>query len=80
MSENKELKADKKLTPRQIEVIKCVGKGLSNKLIAYQLGLTEGTVKVHVTVILKILGVTNRTAAVIEAVKQGYINQEDTHI
>ncbi|MBO4293978.1 MAG: response regulator transcription factor [Alphaproteobacteria bacterium] len=63
----------KKLTPRQIDVLRGIAKGLPNKLIAYELGLTEGTVKVHVTVILKTLGVTNRTGAVMEAVKKGYI-------
>ena len=72
-------RTEKKLTPRQVDVVKAIAKGLSNKLIAYELGLTEGTVKVHVTVILKILGVTNRTAAVMEAVKQGYINKKDVH-
>lgn len=73
-------KSTKKLTPRQIEVIKCIARGLSNKLIAYELGLTEGTVKVHITVILKILGVTNRTAAVMEAVKNGYISNADANL
>ena len=73
-------KTIKKLTPRQIEVIKCIARGLSNKLIAYELGLTEGTVKVHVTVILKTLGVTNRTAAVMEAVKNGYISKSDVNL
>ena len=73
-------KSAKKLTPRQIEVVKCIAKGLSNKLIAYELGLTEGTVKVHVTVILKILGVNNRTAAVMEAVKNGYISKEEVNL
>lgn len=68
---------DKKLTPRQIDVIRGIAKGLPNKLIAYELGLTEGTVKVHMTVILKTLGVLNRTAAVIEAVKKGYITKEE---
>ena len=80
LGENDIKKLDKKLTSRQIDVVRAIGKGLSNKLIAYELGLTEGTVKVHVTVILKILGVTNRTAAVIEAVKQGYINKEEVYI
>ena len=67
----------KRLTRRQIDVIRGVAKGLPNKLIAYELGLTEGTVKVHITVILKTLGVTNRTGAVIEAVKKGYITKEE---
>lgn len=67
----------KKLTPRQIDVVRGIAKGLPNKLIAYELGLTEGTVKVHITVILKTLGVTNRTGAVIEAVKKGYITKAE---
>ena len=73
-------KTTKKLTPRQIEVIKGIARGLSNKLIAYELGLTEGTVKVHVTVILKVLGVNNRTAAVMEAVKNGYISKSEVNL
>lgn len=63
----------KSLTERQIEIVKCIAEGLSNKQIAYKLNLTEGTVKVHITVILKVLNVKNRTSAVIEAAKRGYI-------
>lgn len=70
----------KKLTPRQVDVVRAIARGLSNKVIAYELGLTEGTVKVHVTVILKVLGVTNRTAAVLEAVKQGYIQKDEVNL
>ena len=70
----------KKLTPRQVDVVRAIARGLSNKVIAYELGLTEGTVKVHVTVILKVLEVTNRTAAVLEAVKQGYIKKEEVNL
>jgi len=65
----------KSLTNRQIEIIKCIAEGLSNKQIAYKLSLTEGTIKVHITVILKILNVKNRTSAVIEAAKRGYISE-----
>lgn len=64
----------KGLTERQIDIVKCIAEGLSNKQIAYKLNLTEGTVKVHITVILKILNVKNRTSAVIEAAKRGYIS------
>lgn len=63
---------NRKLTGRQIDVLKCLVKGMQNKEIAHELGLTEGTVKVHVTVLLKALGVSNRTAAIMEAVKLGY--------
>lgn len=66
----------KGLTERQIEIVKCIAEGLSNKQIAYKLNLKEGTIKIHVTVILKTLNVKNRTAAVIEASKRGYIKDE----
>ncbi len=61
------------LTPRQIEVLEKVAEGKSNKVIAYELGLSEGTVKLHVTAILKLLNVNNRTGAVREAERQGLI-------
>jgi len=52
------------LTERQIEVLKLIDVGLSNKAISRKLGLSEKTVKVHVTAILKSLNVGNRTQAV----------------
>lgn len=55
------------LTQRQWEVLNCLREGKSNKQIAYELGLSEGTVKIHVTAIFKSLGVKNRTQAVIAA-------------
>lgn len=70
----------KDLTPRQIEVLKAISRGLSNKQVAYELGLTEGTVKVHVTIILKTLGVNNRMMAVKQALKKGYLTTEDTQL
>lgn len=67
--------SNKHLTPRQKAVLEAIASGKANKQIAYDLGLTEGTVKLHVTAILKILGVNNRTAAVIEATKLGLIKK-----
>ncbi|EWY41403.1 transcriptional regulator [Skermanella stibiiresistens SB22] len=55
------------LTQRQRDVLGCLREGKSNKQIAYELGLSEGTVKIHVTAIFKSLGVKNRTQAVISA-------------
>jgi DNA-binding NarL/FixJ family response regulator len=55
------------LTPRQREVLELLGQGRSNKEIARALNLTEGTVKLHVTAILKALNVSNRTKAVVVA-------------
>ena len=54
-----------KLTRRQIEVLELLGQGDQNKVIAKKLDLSEHTVKIHVTAILKALGVTNRTQAVL---------------
>ncbi len=55
------------LTPRQRDVLTRLRDGKSNKQIAHELGLTEGTVKVHVTAILRHLGVRNRTQAALSA-------------
>ena len=55
------------LTPRQRDVLTRLREGKSNKQIAHELGLTEGTVKVHVTAILRNLGVRNRTQAALTA-------------
>lgn len=65
------------LTPRQIDVLELIAKGLSNKQIAFELGLTEGTVKLYVTAILKSLNVYNRTGAVVEAARLGLIKKND---
>ena len=59
--------ADRKLTPRQQEVLQCLAQGHSNKEIAYQLGLSQGTVKIHIAAIFRAYKVRNRTQAVIAA-------------
>lgn len=53
------------LTPHQFRVLMMLGEGLLNKQIAYQLGVSEATIKAHVTAILRKLDVTNRTQAVL---------------
>jgi DNA-binding NarL/FixJ family response regulator len=55
------------LTPRQLDVLHGLLKGLPNKLIARELGLTEGTVKIHIAAILRVLQARNRTDAVLRA-------------
>jgi DNA-binding NarL/FixJ family response regulator len=55
------------LTPRQIEVLRLLARGLPNKSIANALGVSEGTIKVHLIAIFRTLGVRNRTAAVVAA-------------
>ena len=66
-----EEKAEVQLTPRQTDVLGLLSRGLSNKEIARELDLAEGTVKLHVTALLKVLGVANRTHAVVKAVSLG---------
>jgi DNA-binding NarL/FixJ family response regulator len=55
------------LTPQQVRVLMMLSGGLLNKQIAYQLGVSEATVKAHVSAILQKLGVDSRTQAVIAA-------------
>ena len=55
------------LTRRQLEVLAKLVEGLSNKVIAAHMNIAEATIKMHVTAILKKLGVTNRTQAVLAA-------------
>ena len=55
------------ITDRQAAVLTLLGEGLPNKVIARKLGLSEHTIKIHVTSILKTLGAANRTQAVIAA-------------
>ena len=57
------------LTPQQVRVLMMLSEGLLNKQIAYQLGVSEATVKAHVSAILQKLGVDSRTQAVIAAAK-----------
>ena len=61
------------LTERQTAVLQSVGEGRSNKAIAYELGLSEKTVKSHITAIFKILNVVNRTQAVTAGRENGLI-------
>ena len=55
------------LTPQQVRVLMMLSGGLLNKQIAYELGVSEATVKAHVSAILQKLGVESRTQAVIAA-------------
>ena len=64
------------LSTREIEVLELVARGTSNKEIAKQLWVSETTVKSHMLHIFDKLGVTDRTAAVTEALKRGIIRLE----
>ena len=58
------------LTARQREILTALGKGASNKQIAYSLGIVEGTVKGQLKAIYRQLGVKNRTQAAMLALRQ----------
>jgi DNA-binding NarL/FixJ family response regulator len=57
------------LTPQQVRVLMMLSEGLLNKQIAYELSVSEATIKAHVSAILQKLGVESRTQAVIAAAK-----------
>ncbi|QKT03889.1 response regulator transcription factor [Ectothiorhodospiraceae bacterium 2226] len=61
------------LTPRQQEVLALLAEGLPNKAIARRLGMAEGTVRIHVTAIIKHLHASNRTEALAKAIRLGYV-------
>ncbi len=63
----------KSLTNRQSQVLDLIAEGKSNKQIAYEMGVSEATVKLHINALLRSLNVTNRTQAVITAQKMGLI-------
>ena len=62
-----------KLTPKELEVLKCMSLGMPNKVIANTLKNSEGTIRNHVSQILAKLEVNDRTQAVIKAINQNLI-------
>ncbi|HTX91985.1 MAG TPA: response regulator transcription factor [Anaerolineales bacterium] len=67
------------LSDREMEVLSCVVKGMSNKEIASSLGISHQTVKNHVTSILRKFGVEDRTQAVVYALKRGWVKIHDKY-
>jgi NarL family two-component system response regulator YdfI len=65
--------SDSEVTEREMEVLRAVGEGLTSKQIALQLGITERTVKAHLTNIYNKLGVDSRAAAIAEAARRGWL-------
>ena len=64
------------LTERELTVLKCIAKGMSNKEIGSACNITEATVKAHITNILEKLQVADRTQAAMLAVKRGLVQVE----
>lgn len=61
------------MSPRELDVLHMLGRGLSNKEIGAELGVAEGTVKIHITSIFGKLGVSDRTKALLTAIKRGIV-------
>ena len=68
------------LSDREMEVLACVVRGMSNKEIATLLNISHQTVKNHVTAILRKFGVEDRTQAVVFALKRGWVTLKDLNI
>jgi len=65
------------LSPREMEILRCVTRGLSNKEIAQELGISHQTVKNHMTSILDKLNVEDRTQAAVYALQRGWVRMSD---
>jgi DNA-binding NarL/FixJ family response regulator len=66
------------LSPREMEILQFVTRGLSNKEIAARLGISHQTVKNHMTAILHKLDVEDRTQAAVYALRHGWVRLQDT--
>ena len=75
MTESRE--AFSPLSPREMEILQYVTQGLSNKEIAYSLGISHQTVKNHMTAILHKLDVEDRTQAAVYALRHGWVRVQD---
>jgi two-component system NarL family response regulator len=65
------------LTARELEILKMLSKGLTNKQIGHALGISDNTVKNHVNSIIEKLEVSDRTEAATTAIQRGLITVED---
>lgn len=61
------------LTPRELDVLRLAARGLTNRAIGYELGISHRTVQGHLASIYGKLGVSSRTEAVTEAIRRGWI-------
>jgi DNA-binding NarL/FixJ family response regulator len=68
------------LSPREMEILQHITRGLSNKEIAHQLRISHQTVKNHMTSILRKLNVEDRTQAAVYALRRGWVRLQDTQL
>jgi len=73
-----EVEAYTPLSPREMEILQFVTRGMSNKEIASRLGISHQTVKNHMTAILHKLDVEDRTQAAVYALRHGWVRLQDT--
>ncbi|MGQ9583916.1 MAG: response regulator [Anaerolineae bacterium] len=66
------------LSDREMEILQCIARGLSNKEVARELGISQQTVKNHMTAILRKLAVNDRTQAALYALRRGWIRLDRT--
>lgn len=71
-----QLEPVKAITPRQQQVLYCLVEGKPTKTICEELGMSEGTAKVHIGAIFRALRVRNRTQATLVALREGWIYPE----
>jgi two-component system, NarL family, response regulator len=64
---------ESELTQRELQILKLIVKGMSNRQIAESLGITEATVKWHVNILLSRLNVTDRTQAAVTSLRRGIV-------
>ncbi len=70
---SRQVQAPEALSDREVEVVKLMAEGTSNKEIAVSLHISESTVKTHIQTIFQKLGVSDRTGAVTQAIRKGII-------
>ncbi|HIP96456.1 MAG TPA: response regulator transcription factor [Anaerolineae bacterium] len=66
------------LSPREMEILQLITRGMSNREIARELGISHQTVKNHITSILRKLAVNDRTQAALYALRRGWVRLQDT--
>lgn len=71
------LDTSNKLTPKEIEIIRLVAKGVPNKDLALRIGLSVNSVKTYLSTIFSKLNVSSRTEAVVVSLRSGILTQED---
>ena len=68
------------LSPREMEIVKLVSKGITNQMIARELSISENTVKVHLRYVFAKLNVESRTEATLFAISHGWVEVEGSNL